>query len=229
MLYKILVENVYCRLLHRLNASSALILGASVLGEDFVHAWRSRRVDGSGDSIYVLPNRGVFHPVIVGTVASADFTSSGAFAFTLRIPPHATPAMQALFYQQISCLASVVAARDGVNPDVRCEDTISWNYGTTSEDGSIHIVASDSTPVVLRTPGSCLQERARSRSTSSVCSTSSSSTMSSTDECVPAAPLIKTGDLLVVRCQMTCREFPRPNSLVVRLFELSAIDVAVIV
>ncbi|KAJ7020681.1 hypothetical protein C8F04DRAFT_1274801 [Mycena alexandri] len=225
MFLEVIIKDVYLRLLNRLCQSPVLLLATSELGQDFVHRWVFRRPSGAGDSVYALPDGTSFEPLLVGSVESVDHR-----IIILRTPPYPTPEMESLFLKQLSCFDNAVNARCRLSPGVSCEDVIPWSYGSTVEDGRIHLLTSADTPIRSSAPHRCLDGLPFSVSPpSSVCSTSSSSTLSSTDDCAPVDTEIKRGDLVVVRCDMSCRDFPRPKSRVMRVFTLRAIDIVVIV
>ncbi|KAJ7740126.1 hypothetical protein B0H16DRAFT_1729154 [Mycena metata] len=226
MIFAAIAKDIYSRLLDRIYASSSLLFAASVLDRDFVHKWTSRLPDGSGDSSYTLPDGTPFEPVFVGSVDSTEFGGAG-LNVVLGLPAHATDSMKKFFEKQLSSLTAVVAARCDLTPDVGCEDVIPWNYSPIAGVGRIHIFLRPGTPTRRCTPGRCLATGPSPPS--SACSTSSSSTLSSTDDYVTTAPEIECGDLLVVQCKMICRDFPRPDNLVVRVFSLYVTKVVVVV
>ncbi|KAJ7018241.1 hypothetical protein C8F04DRAFT_1268533 [Mycena alexandri] len=230
MVLEIVLQDTYHRLLAKLLSSPAPLLGASALGRDFFHSWLLRRPTGSGCSAYLLPNNDSFHPMLLGTVATVDDSGSGVMSIVLRLPSGATFDMEDLFSKQISCLSNVVRARCDLTPEVACEDVIPFSYGDNTSDGRIHLSCCSDTIFRVSTPRHCLDGvLPSSDSASSSCSTSSSSTMSSTNYFVSTAPKIEVADLLVVRCTMSCQDFPRPQELVMRVFSLVASDVILIV
>ncbi|KAJ7024243.1 hypothetical protein C8F04DRAFT_1270575 [Mycena alexandri] len=245
MIFAAIAKDIYSRLLDRIYASSSLLFAASILDRDFVHTWTGRRCNGSGDSLYTLHNGTPFEPGFVGSVDSADFGGVGS-TVVLRLPLYATERMTEFFEKQLSCLTSVVAARCELTPNVRCEDVIPWNYLSSSGVGRIHVSLRPDTPMSkavcmpvawLRlwqtrrcTAGRCLDNSNTGLSPpSSVCSTSSSSTLSSTDDYTTSDSEVRSRDLLIVQCKLTCRDFPRPNGLVVRVFSLDTTKIDIIV
>ncbi|KAJ7779034.1 hypothetical protein B0H16DRAFT_1711379 [Mycena metata] len=230
MVLEVIIQDVYVRLLERLMSSPALLLGPSVLGEDFVHSWRFRRADGSGLSTYVLPDNERFLPFLVGTVDVVDHAGSGAMTIVLRLPPHATLQLETLFSSQYSCLRDVARARCDLTPGVHCEDVITWNYTSEAGESLVHLYASRETSIHSSTPRHCIDHLADLGScSSSTHSFASSSTMSSSDDCAPAPITITSGDLLVVRSTLSCKDYPRSKNLIMRLFSLDATDLVVIV
>ncbi|KAJ7042847.1 hypothetical protein C8F04DRAFT_1175948 [Mycena alexandri] len=231
MIFEAIVKDTYSRLLNKLYASPAILLASCVLGQDFAHSWTYRRVDGGGDSAYVLTNGAPFEPVLVGTVASTDFGGVGRTILVLRLPSHATHEMAEFFAKQISCLSDIAAARCELTADLECEDVIPWNYGDTTDLSRIHLHTYPETSVRRCTPTRCLDTMSLCASpSSSSCSTSSSSTLSSTDDhASSSAPQIEMGDLLAVQCKLTCRDFPRPDGRVVKVFSLYATKMEIII
>ncbi|KAJ7017250.1 hypothetical protein C8F04DRAFT_1279772 [Mycena alexandri] len=194
MFLEVIIKDVYLRLLDQLCQLPVLLLATSALGQDFVHCWVFRRPSGAGDSVYALPDGTSFEPLLVGSVESVDHR-----IIILRTPPYPTPEMELLCLKQLSCFENAVNARCRLSPGVSCEDVIPWSYGSTVEDGRIHLLTSADTPIRSSAPHRCLDGLPFSVSPpSSVCSTSSSSTLSSTNDCAPADTEIKRGDLVVV-------------------------------
>ncbi|KAJ7031314.1 hypothetical protein C8F04DRAFT_1262922 [Mycena alexandri] len=229
MVIPILVADVYGRLLRRLNAIPIMLLSASVLGEDFLHRWvrGSPRSGVGGDSSYVSLDSIEFQPVLVGVVDEVELACPGQHRLVLKLPPHSTQQMERFFEKQLACLFSAVDERCALTPDVLCEDVIPWCYGDSFVNWRIHCVTAADVIIRRSSPARCLL--CLSSDTSSAWSTNSSSTMCSTDEARSTPVCLDVGDLVVMKCRMSCRDFVRPGNSVIRVFTLRVTHLEVIV
>ncbi|KAJ7633384.1 hypothetical protein DFH06DRAFT_1131882 [Mycena polygramma] len=105
------------------------------------------------------------------------------------------------------------------------DDVMDWNTGPSSESAHIYIEIYPSTLVERGTPSRCCRTFCLHHRRSSSSSGASSSTLSSTDLPVSDRIQIMTGDLLVLKCRMSCRDYLQPPGLLRASSSLARIHV----
>ncbi|KAJ6451381.1 hypothetical protein C8R47DRAFT_1229850 [Mycena vitilis] len=233
-------QSFHGRVLDRLYASPLCLLAECQFDRDFV-----RRVvnvvDNCESFVFVYPRTvDIFQPVLLGEISGIHYGGGGFKTIELKVPLNAGHRMDSFFWNQAACLDDLLAVLAVLRRGVILDDLIGWtvtpsDLHTRQARRRIYIDVSPSVHVRRTTPTrllGCLDPIV-SCSSDSLASSSTLSSSHSFVQCHETPPAFSVGDLVVVECDLRCRDYPSPldaaQPTVIRVCSLSAVRLDVLV